>query len=122
LAGFLTDAWLDELDTAARAATVAAELRVVVQQVVPDGPDGHEVTYVVEAADGRLTVRPGRVEHPDVTFTQDRATALAIHRGELSAQAAFMEGRLRLGGDLRAVIGRAGALAALDDVFAAARA
>ena len=88
------------------------------QQVVPDGPDGHEFAYVVEAADGRLSVHAGRAEHPDVTFTQDRATALAIHRGELSAQAAFMEGRLRLGGDLRDVIRRAGALAALDDVFA----
>ena len=50
------------------------------------------------------------------------ATAEAIHRGELSAQTAFIEGRLRLGGDLRAVIERASALAAIDDVFGAARA
>jgi hypothetical protein len=33
-----------------------------------------------------------------------------------------MEGRLRLGGDLRAVIDRAGDLAAMDDLFASVRA
>lgn len=122
MAGFLTPVWLDELDAAARRASIPSDLRLTVQQVIPDGPDGQELTYVVEAADGALSVRPGRADRPDVTFTQDRATALAIHRGELSAQAAFMEGRLRLGGDLRDVIRRAGALAALDDVFAHARA
>ncbi len=122
MAGFLTDQWLDELDAAARTATFPADLRLVVQQVITGGPDGPEVVYVLKLADGTLSVHAGRADEPDVTFTQDRATAQAIHRGELSAQAAFMDGRLRLGGDLRSVIDRAGALAAIDDVFAAARA
>jgi predicted lipid carrier protein YhbT len=94
----------------------------VIQQIVPDGPDGAEVAWVVTAADGAITVRRGRVDEPDITFTQDRATAEAIHRGELSAQTAFIEGRLRLGGDLRAVIERGTSLAAIDDIFRAARA
>ena len=122
MAGFLTDRWLDELGAAAREAELPPELRLVVQQVIPDGPDGVEVAYAVEVAGGTMSVRRGRVDHADVTFTQDLATARAIHRGELSAQAAFMEGRLRLGGDLRAVIERAGDLAAIDDVFATVRA
>ena len=122
MAGFLTDRWLDELGAAAREAELPPELRLVVQQVIPDGPDGVEVAYAVEVAGGTMAVRRGRFDHADVTFTQDLATARAIHRGELSAQAAFMEGRLRLGGDLRAVIERAGDLAAIDDVFATVRA
>jgi hypothetical protein len=122
MAGFLTDGWLDELDGAARGATVDPALRVRVQQVVPDGPDGREVAYVVQVADGAVTIHPGRHDDVDITFTQDLATARAIHGGELSAQAAFMQGRLRLGGDLRAVIERSAALAAIDDVFAGARA
>jgi len=122
LAGFLTDAWLADLETAARAAAVATASPLVLQQIVPDGPDGHEVAYALVVADGRLRVERGRVTDPDLTFTQDRATAEAIHRGELSAQSAFMQGRLRLGGDLRAVIDRAGELAAIDDVLAGARA
>lgn len=122
MAGSFTAAWLAELDSAARTASIPLEVRLTIQQVIPDGPDGHELAYVVEAADGVLSVRPGRADHPDITFTQDLATALAVQRGELSAQAAFIEGRLRLGGDLRAVLEGAGTLARIDDVFAAARA
>jgi predicted lipid carrier protein YhbT len=122
LAGFLTDAWLDELDDAARSATAPAMAHLVVQQVVPDGPEGHEVAYAVVLDEGRVRIERGRVVDPDVTFTQDRATAEAIHQGQLSAQAAFMQGRLRLGGDLRAVIDRAVELAAIDDLFGGVRA
>jgi predicted lipid carrier protein YhbT len=122
VAGFLTDEWFHDLDAAARSSIVDGDLRLVIQQVVTGGPDAGDVAYVVEIADGAITVRRGRSDRADVTFTQDRPTAEAIHRGELSAQTAFIEGRLRLGGDLRAVIDRAGALAAIDDVSTAARA
>jgi hypothetical protein len=122
VAGSFTVAWLADLDAAARTTTIPPDVRLTIQQVIPDGPDGTELAYVVEAADGHLSVRPGRAAHPDITFTQDLATALAVQRGELSAQAAFIEGRLRLGGDLRAVLDGAGVLASIDDAFAAARA
>jgi putative sterol carrier protein len=122
VAGFLTDEWFHDLDAAGRASSVDGDLRLVIQQVVTDGAGTAELAYVVEIADGSIAVRRGRTDGADVTFTQDRRTAEAIHGGELSAQTAFIEGRLRLGGDLRAVIDQAGALAAIDDVFAATRA
>ena len=122
MAGFLTDAWLDDLEAAAQRAELDTKGALVLQQVIPDGPEGREVAYAIVVRDGRVRLERGRVADPDLTFTQDRATAEAIHRGDLSAQAAFMQGRLRLGGDLRAVIDRAGELAAIDDVFASARA
>jgi hypothetical protein len=122
LAGFLTEAWLDDLEAAAHRARLETRGGLVVQQVISDGPDGGEVAYALVVADGRTRLVRGRVPDADLTFTQDRATAEAIHRGELSAQAAFMQGRLRLGGDLRSVIDRAGELAAIDDVFASIRA
>jgi predicted lipid carrier protein YhbT len=121
VAEFLTDAWIDALDSAGAHAVIDRELRLVIQQIVHDR-EGGDVAYVVRVSDGHISVRRGRADDADVTFTQDRVTALAIHRGELSAQAAFLDGRLRLGGDLRAVIDRAGALATIDDVFAATRA
>ena len=122
MAGFLTDAWLDDLEAAAQRAELDTKGALVLQQVIPDGREGRELAYALVVRDGRVRVERGRVAQPDLTFTQDRATAEAIHRGDLSAQAAFMQGRLRLGGDLRAVIDRAGELAAIDDVFASARA
>jgi hypothetical protein len=119
--GFLSDAWFEQLEQALRAAEVPHGPRLAVQQVVPDGPTG-EVAYALVLEGGRVHAERGRIADSDLTFTQDRATAEAIHRGELSAQAAFMEGRLRLGGDLRAVIDRASDLASLDDLFASVRA
>ena len=119
MAGFLTQAWIGELNAAGRNVSVPADLRLVVQQIVTsEGPD---VAYVIEIDDGLLRVRAGRADDPDVSFTQDRATAAAIAQGALSAQVAFMDGRLRLGGDLRSVLARAGDLAAIDDAFAAVR-
>jgi alkyl sulfatase BDS1-like metallo-beta-lactamase superfamily hydrolase len=122
VAGFLTDEWFREAAAAAGDARVDDDLRIVIQQVVTDGPHGEDLPYVVTVGDGTLSVQRGWADVADVTFTQDRRTAEAIHRGELSAQTAFIEGRLRLGGDLRALIDRAGALATIDDVLGAARA
>lgn len=122
MAAFLSDGWLDEMEAAARAVTLDPEARLVVQQVVRAVPSVGEVAYVVRAAEGALTVQPGRADDADVTFTQDHGTALAIHRGELSAQEAFLEGRVRLSGDHQALLDQIGALAAIGDVFAGARA
>lgn len=121
MAEFLSDAWLASLEDAASDVGVPADLRLVIQQVVLQDR-GHERAFTVRIADGAVSVEAGRADDPDVSFTQDRATAAAIARGELSAQAAFMAGRLRIGGDLREVMERARELGALDDLFAKARA
>ncbi len=121
MAEFLSPKWISDLDTSAKAVEVSQDLHLVVEQIVRSS-DSSEVAYVIEIAEGRVRVRPGRMEGADITFVQDRATAAAISRGELSAQAAFMAGRLRVGGDLRVVVDRARELAALVDVFANARA
>ncbi len=120
MAEFLSDAWVAALDETARAASPPPDLRVVVQEVVV-GDDGAEVAYAIRIADGCASVVPGRAADADITLTQDRTTAARIARGDLSAQVAFMAGHLRVGGDLRAVMDRARAIATLGDVFAAAR-
>lgn len=121
MAVFLSDAWLAELDAAARTVTPPPpELRLVIQQVV-EGDHGPDVCYAIRIEDGRISVVPSRVADADVTMTQDRTTAAQIAQGALSAQVAFMAGRLRVGGDVRAVMGWAGALAAVGDVFAEVR-
>jgi len=122
VAEFLSDEWLDELGAAADGATVDDEdLRLVVQQVVARG-DLDPVTYHMRVEGGRLSVTPGRAPEADLTFWLDRATALAIHRGELSAQMAFLDGRLRVDAPRPDALTRLGALTALDDVFGPARA
>ncbi len=121
MAELLSPEWVADLDAAARAGTAPAGVSVVIQQVVLGQDGGPELTYAIRIADGAISVELGRVDDADVTFTQDRATAAAIATGKESAQAAFIAGRLRVGGDLRQVLDRAGALATLTDVFAPAR-
>jgi putative sterol carrier protein len=124
VAAYLSRAWLDALQEAADASPTLREatagVHLVVQQVVT-GDDAGEVAYHLVVDDGRTTVQAGRAEEPTVTFTQDRATAEAVSRGELSAQSAFMAGRMRIRGDLRALVAQQDALLRVDDVFASVR-
>lgn len=119
---FLSDAWVDALDDAARAHAGVSPTGgpVVVQQTVSGTPWG-EVTYRIEVRDGTVAVRHGPVLDPTVTLTTDAATAAAIAQGELAAQQAFMEGRLRIGGNVGALLAHQEVLADLGDLFAAVR-
>lgn len=120
MAEFLSDAWIEELARVGETAALPADLCLVIQQIV-ELDAGTECAYAIRIAAGRLTVESGRVPDADVCFTQDRATAAAMAQGELSAQAAFMAGRLRVGGDLRLVLDRAQELGSVGDLFARAR-
>jgi len=118
MARFLSPEWLADLAAAATGASGPDEEPFTLQQVVVGPPD---VAWAVTVGAGKVIVEVGRVDSPTVTFSQDVATAAAIHRGELSAQAAFMTGRLRVGGDVRALLERQGTLAELDDTFGPVR-
>jgi hypothetical protein len=117
---YLSDAWLDALTSAASATSVGEVTNggpLVVQTVITDGPRG-EVTYHLVLDGPALAVRRGRAERPTVTFTQDFETAADVASGRTSAQAAFMGGDIRVGGDVTALIEHRAALAAFDEVMA----
>jgi hypothetical protein len=126
MASFLSTAWLEAMGRAASSdpdlGAVAAGGSLRIQQVVTD-PDGGEVAYQLVVADGRASLRPGRADEADVdlTFRTDRVTAIAVHRGDETAQAAFLAGRLEVSGRAVALLDHAQRLAALGDVFGAAR-
>ncbi|MGH9197096.1 MAG: SCP2 sterol-binding domain-containing protein, partial [Acidimicrobiia bacterium] len=42
----------------------------------------------------------GEVDNPDATIKQSYETAVAIERGRLGAQTAFMQGKLQVSGNL----------------------
>lgn len=125
MVAFLTPEWIDRLDRAARESEelrrASGDETMVLEQVVRDGPAG-EVSYHIVLGPGQACVQAGRSEQPTVTITVAFETAVRISSGEDSAQAAFMTGRLRLGGDVGALLRHREALSRLDDVFAAVRA
>ena len=125
MVSFLSSEWIDALDRAASTATDLAALTAGVVLVIEQeitGPDGIATQYHVTIDDGRVSVRQGPAEAATVRFQEDRDTAWAVASGELSAQRAFMTGRLRVGGDLTVLLAHGEVLAALGDVFASVRA
>ncbi len=124
MARFLSPEWFDDVNAVAATddvtSAVTPGLRLVVQQVVTDGPDG-DVQYAVRIEDGRVAVVPGEAPDPDVTVTEDHATATAVSRGDLAAPVAFMTGRIRVSGETRVLLNAQPVLHRLDEVFASVR-
>src|SRR5581483_264762 len=124
---YLSEAWFDAVRTAIDALRSPGEAggdgrrAVTTQHVVTGTPDG-DVTYHVRIDGGRTTIGTGACVDPTIVFTEDYATAAAINRGELSAQGAFMAGRIKVRGDLSQLSTAAGLLQRFDDVLAALRA
>lgn len=114
---FLSPEWLHAIDRAAETVgPCAPELDGFVIGYRVD-----DIDYHVTFASGRMRVIPGAPADATVTLHLDRPTAVAIARGELSAQRAFMCGRLRIGGDVHALVRANAAVATLGDVFAKVR-
>lgn len=124
MARYLSPEWFDDVNAAAQAGDAAEAvtegLRLVVQQVVTEAPDG-DVRYAVRIEDGRVAVVPGEAPDADVTVTEDHRTATAVAKGDLAAPVAFMTGRIRVTGDTRALLAAQPALHRLDAVFAEVR-
>ena len=98
--------------------------RLVVEPVIRGVPGRGEVRYRMSFGATRCSVGPvAGVDPapPDVFLETDHATAVALARGEMNAQTALADGRLRVTGDVARLAGHAAALARLDDVFASVR-
>jgi SCP-2 sterol transfer family len=105
-----------------RAAT--SELTLTIEQVVtgtPGVPDGGTVRWQVTIDHGRVALvdQPGGAA--DLRFSADHPTAAQIASGELAAQRAFVEGRLRVGGDLSLLTRHQRVFATIDDTLAKVR-
>lgn len=105
-AALFTDAWLEECNTAlASVPGTAPDARplVVTERVtgVPEGAHDH-ITLVVDEAGARL--RGGEVAAPSAWITIAMQDAEALHLGRLDPAVALTEGRVRVRGDLRAVV------------------
>ncbi|MFP5375367.1 MAG: SCP2 sterol-binding domain-containing protein [Acidimicrobiia bacterium] len=124
MAAYLSAAWFDDVNAAARAdeglAAATAGARVTLQQVVTGAPGG-EVRYWVRVADGVVEAGPGRAEGADATVTSSYETAVAVSRGELAVDQAVREGRVRLAGDVGLLVRSAAALGGVAAAVAGVR-
>jgi len=117
VATFASPEWIEHLAHAASKTTTDPALRLTVEQrIIGDSP----VTWHVTFADGAVRVAAGTADDAAVTLTSSFETANAIHAGRLSAQRAFLDGALQIGGDLDTLISHRRALAEVADLLGAA--
>lgn len=100
---FLTDEWATTMTDALNASpdfqNAATGQQVKLQQVVTDAPDG-EVKYYFTIDGGKAQVALGELADAEATITQNYETAAAINKQELNAQNAFMQGKLKIAGNM----------------------
>lgn len=108
MSAFLSDAWFDAMAAATAAAEPPAGLELTVEQRIVDGD-----VWTVRFAAGAAELVRGPADDADISIVTDAATAEGIRTGTISAQRAFLDGQLRIGGDVNALIEHREVLAAL---------
>ncbi len=125
MAQYLSDEWLKQADEAISNSEAlrgaAADEEVAIQYEVTGAPGGKRA-YLVWLRDGDAGITVGSSPEAQVSFTLDYPTAVEVAKGELSAQAAFMQGRMKLGGDVGVLIRGHAAIDGLTDALGELRA
>jgi putative sterol carrier protein len=117
----LSEAWITALHEAlASNDETRAELRdveLVLQQHVTGTPDG-DVSFWTSIDQGVVTGGMGRAAEADVTLAMDYETAIELSSAELNHQAAFMQGRLKVTGNMGKLLQHQAALQVLGPAMA----
>ncbi len=97
---WLTQEWLDEERRLAESQPERPGASTRMQYVVTGGPDG-EVRYYWILENGKLLdSQLGDLNDSEVTLTTNYDDAMKVQQGELDANAAFMQGRIKVTGNM----------------------
>jgi predicted lipid carrier protein YhbT len=97
---WLSQEWLDETKKMADSQPERPGASARMQYVVTGGPDG-DIKYYWVLENGKLQESQlGELPDAEVTLTQTYEDALKIQKGELDANAAFMQGRVKVTGNM----------------------
>jgi putative sterol carrier protein len=125
VARYLSDEWMERASAALaedpRLSEAAADADLLIQYEVTGAPEGKR-QYALRMAGGTVSIEQGPHPEAPVSFTLAYSTAGAVARGELSTQAAFMQGDLKLGGDVTVLVRQHALIGALQDALGELRA
>ncbi|HYZ92744.1 MAG TPA: SCP2 sterol-binding domain-containing protein [Actinomycetota bacterium] len=118
---FLSEEWSAEAIGALNASddvkAATKDVELTIQQIIT-GVDGGQASYWIGINDGTIEGGLGDGPDPDVTITQDYDTAVAITKAEINPQAAFMQGNLKVTGNMGKLLQHQMALQVLFPVLA----
>lgn len=116
---FLSEEWAGEITTALNSSDefkkAASGQQVKLQQVVTDAPDGGEAKYYFVLDGGNAEVGIGEIADSEATLTQSYETAVAIAKQDLNATNAFMQGKLKITGNMMKLMQLQGVFNALPN-------
>jgi putative sterol carrier protein len=123
LAQFLSDDYMtaatEALANHPGFANAITDVELDLQFVVTEAPED-DIDYRLVIKDGVGTLARGTGEDPEVTVTNTYETAAGISKGELNTQMAFMTGKLKVAGNMAALMRHQAVInqfaAALSDV------
>ena len=97
---WLSQEWLDESKKLAEGQPERPGASARMQYVVTGGPEG-DIKYYWVLENGKLLESTlGELPDAEVTLTQTYEDAQKIQKGELDANAAFMQGRVKVTGNM----------------------
>ena len=117
---FLSDEWLSEVESrlnASDAFQAAAKGQAArLQQQISGTPAG-DVGYGFVLDGGKVQLAKGEIENPEATISQDYATAVSVAKQEITGQQAFMQGKLKVSGNLMKIMQLQGAFTAMPQAL-----
>lgn len=96
----LSEDWLDAVASAASGVSAHDATDGVALITVSRAPAGSVAVFHVVVSSGQVTVLSGRHPHPDMVLGWSYEDFSAACQGDLSLEAAYMSGRMKLEGDL----------------------
>jgi putative sterol carrier protein len=97
---YLSQEWLDETRVLAEDQPERPGASAQLQYVVTGGPDG-DVKYYWILQDGKLIESAlGNAPEADFTLTRTYEDSVKVQNGELDSNAAFMQGRMKVAGNM----------------------
>ncbi|HZN13325.1 MAG TPA: SCP2 sterol-binding domain-containing protein [Acidimicrobiales bacterium] len=100
MAKYLSQEWMDEGRKLAESQPERPGASARMQYVVTGGPDGDIKYYWVLENGKLLDSQVGEITDSDFTLTQSYDDSVKVQKGELDANAAFMQGRVKVTGNM----------------------